>query len=65
MKESTAAKLKIGERVYHRDHGVTGRVVEQGYQSVKIEWDDGQTGITHHSDMARVDQALEPLGVGL
>jgi hypothetical protein len=54
--DATASKrLKIGERVcWDEDESDLGTVVETGYNAVKIQWENGQTGILHHNDMGQV-----------
>jgi hypothetical protein len=56
MDAKESKKLKVGDGVIFSD-GVTGTVIETGYNAVKIDWADGQLGcIVHHNDMQDVSR---------
>ena len=52
--------LKVGDRVYWQGRQADrGEVVENGWEAVKIRWDNGHSDSICHNDMANV--ALAPV----
>lgn len=58
MTSKESKKLRTGDAVVFSD-GVKGRVVSAGNAGVRMEWDDGQSGVIHHDDMQDVSRAAE------
>jgi hypothetical protein len=60
MDADAAKALKVGDRViWDDDPEDRGEVIETGYCAVKITWENGQTGIIHVNDCARVSAARD------
>jgi preprotein translocase subunit YajC len=59
MTSEESKALKIGEAVVFSD-GVKGRVVSVGNAGVRMEWDDGQSGVINHDDMQDVSRVPTP-----
>jgi hypothetical protein len=55
MDSVKAKRLKVGDRVVF-ESSVTGTVMEKNRLTVKIQWDDGQTGVTHIDDMGKIEK---------
>lgn len=55
MKSQEAKELKLKDRViWNNNKEDAGTVIEIGYCAIKIEWDNGQTGILYPEDMGPV-----------
>ena len=68
MNQKSAAKLKVGDRVYYNDKlygghdSCPGTVTEANWHAVKIKYDDGVECIVQHRDMdefARLDERYD------
>ena len=69
MDRSEADRLRVGDRVRFRSPradsmgntsiGGTVTRVDQGYR-VFVEWDDGQEGAVHPTDMAMYEREVRP-----
>lgn len=61
MKPHAAKRLVVNDRVcWEGDRSIQGTVIETGYNTVKIEWGDGQVGIQYHATMGSVSRYLPP-----
>ena len=50
MTKREADQYNVGDRVhFHGDETDQGTVLEVGFNAVKIEWDNGQIGVTREA----------------
>lgn len=54
MNQSQAKRLKVGDTVVWEGGPIKGKVIERGYNAVKIEWSDGEISVIHHADAENV-----------
>jgi hypothetical protein len=58
MTGEQSRQLKVGDWVcWDQNIADRGRVVGVDWSGVTMRWDDGQTTLIQHNDMARIDRA--------
>lgn len=63
MNDTQAKRLKVGDAVRWTcpdDPEETGKIVEVGYNAVKIAWDDGCYGIMRFAECEYVERVRQP-----